>query len=187
MTEIDTTSCRTSGSQGALLPLSPLRTGLAPFNASGSSISNARSSRTRCKASPYTCTVAMSSRRTPCLEVPVKQRARERVSAIRKSGLRVGCQRPSLWPTLTPIILYGDTRRKSARFRVGSCCLRSIPIRTITARPSLAPSSFTCCPIALSYDWVSFAGEQQARVPSGCRFVPISVCFRLCLYAEGAD
>lgn len=30
-------------------------------------------------------------------------------------------------------------------------------------------------------------GEQQARVPSGCRFVSISVYRRPCLYAEGAN
>ena len=30
-------------------------------------------------------------------------------------------------------------------------------------------------------------GRQQARVPPGCRFVSLPVCFRLCLYAEGAN
>ena len=48
-------------------------------------------------------------------------------------------------PTEVPDV---RTRRKSAPFRVGSPRSRG-PIRPITGRPSLAPTSFTPCPVSL--------------------------------------
>jgi len=45
--------------------------------------------------------------------------------------------------------------RKSARFRVECCCVRSTPIRSITERPSLSPRSSTRSPLGSPYGLLS--------------------------------
>jgi hypothetical protein len=67
---------------------------------------------------------------------------------------------------------YANTRGKSADFRRGMMLpLGAIPIRPVTGRPSLAPSSFTRRPISISCEQLSLAGRRRAyHVP------PLSPC-----------
>jgi len=48
-----------------------------------------------------------------------------------------------------------DLHRKSARFRVESCCVRSTPIHPPTGWPSLPPASLTRTPIGSPYGLLS--------------------------------
>jgi len=142
MTVTATASCRTSGKEARSPEPPPLRTVRAPFDAYGSSI----------------------GQRTP-----------EKHAVVRiglEDDLYVTAREPTTEPseaaparsiTLPPTYLhcflksvcsrftYANTRGKSAGFRRGmiSPC-GSIPIRPITDRPSLAPSSFTRRPIGAS-------------------------------------
>jgi hypothetical protein len=73
---------------------------------------------------------------------------------------------------LTPVggsFTCAHTRGKSAPLRGGTTRWDAAPIRSITGRPSLVPSSFTRCPVGSSYGFLSggvrTGGQRAYHVP----------------------
>ncbi len=167
-------------------PLPPLRTVRATFTAHGSSGcplgANALSSRTRCGAAPHPCTVTICSRLVTCLELPVKQatgKARQR----RKEHWPL----PRLSTSAFPFDSYTNLPVPRHQTEVCTVFCRVI---LLTLNPYLThyKSAFAFsvflyllpCRHSLRF---GFLYRRATGLP---RFVSIPMCFRLCLYAEGA-
>jgi len=158
-----------------LPPLPPLRTVLAPFDAYGSSIGQRTGSGTRSSALAFrtTCTLLRDSqqrnRRKP------HQQERYTPPTFLHCFLKSVCSR----------FTYANTRGKSAGFRRGmmSPC-GSTPIRSVTDRPSLTPSSRTRRPFGFSCE--SLSSTRSAGETTGLpRSAAVTVWVRSRLSAGG--
>ena len=140
----------------------PLRTGLAPFNASGSSIGQRP-----CVARPGAVPPAHDTpygARLPHWPWGQPRRYYGRASDRSSAGAASRALPPVSYLLCPPSRLAVGSRPPTPEgsqpaFARGDV---STPIRPVTGRPSLPPSSFTRRPVGSPYGWSTLAGGRRA-------------------------
>jgi hypothetical protein len=137
-----------SGKEVLLPAPPPLRTARAPFNARSSSIGQRTGESTRCPALAwrFTWTVLRGSQHTELLEAAP-------ASALHAADISALLPQVGL-----PTVRVRQHPREVCTLAGGV----ATPIRPITGRPSLAPSSFTRSPIGSPCGVLSLAGGLRA-------------------------